>query len=96
MPLSPPPPVSTAHPGLVRESIALLSDEEVRSLDRRDLVDLIRLAGLTRTDDAELRLRYATSEEACRIAFLARRCCQNQLNSYHQGIGRPALWVEAI
>lgn len=86
-----------SHPGTVRESIARMSDRELHAVERPDLVDMIRLAGLVVPgENVDERVAWASSADVQRLAFLVRRCCRNQLDSYSHARGAEPAWADAI
>jgi hypothetical protein len=78
-------------------SIARQPDKEIVRMDRSDLIDLIRRADLPPVNEQTMkRLDWLDRTGLERLAFLTRRCCRNQINSYYQHLGRPAPFIADV
>jgi hypothetical protein len=63
--------------------VAGLSNHDISAMRREELLEVIRAARLPVVDDEDFRhVVYADREALERLAFLARRCCRNQM-LYH-------------
>jgi hypothetical protein len=81
-------------PAPIMFSVALQPDETITGMNRAELIDLIRLADLPPTcEDAFQRLDFLGRTDLERLAFLTRRCCRNQINSYSQFLGKSAPFI---
>lgn len=84
-------------PSPVMLSVARQPDTKIVRMDRSDLIDLIRGADLPPVNEETMeRLDWLDRADLERLAFLTRRCCRNQINSYYQHLGRPALFIADV
>lgn len=60
--------------------VAGLSNHDISAMRREELLEVIRTARLPVVDDEDFRhMVYADRVALERLAFLARRCCRNQM-----------------
>lgn len=70
-------------PGPEKVAIARLLDSEIERMDRDTLIDVIRRADLPLCRGSLVdRVQFQSADELKRIAYLIRRCCQNQVNAF--------------
>lgn len=64
---------------LLSQSIARISDDELKRMNRDDLIDVARCASFSLPRPESLgRLPYMTRDQLQQVAFLARRSCRLQ------------------
>lgn len=81
-------------PAPVKFFVALHADERIAGMSRTELIDLIRLSDLPPVCNGTWeRLKYLERGDLERLAFLTRRCCRNQINSYSHHVGRSAPFI---
>lgn len=84
-------------PGPTKAAIARLCDSEIEAMSRRQLIEVIR--GTCRAPGMELngaRLEHQSLEQLRRLAYLSRRCCRNQVNTYCAWRRLPLRYTAAI
>ena len=72
---------ASLDPGRRRTAIARLRDSEIERMERLELVKLIRATD-DREDRHESHLEHQSLDQLKRLAYLSRRCCNNQVNTY--------------
>lgn len=86
---------ASLDPGPRRTAIARLSDREIERMQRHELVELI-CATDDRRDRSGVHLEHQSLEQLKRLAYLSRRCCRNQVNTYCAWRGLPLRYKAAI
>lgn len=84
-------------PGPRRTAIARLRDSEIEGMDREALIEVIQATAHSRDDDRDgVQLEHQALEQLRRLAFLSRRCCRNQVNTYCAWRRQPLRYKAAI
>ncbi|REJ88782.1 MAG: hypothetical protein DWQ34_21180 [Planctomycetota bacterium] len=80
-------------PGSNLFSVASELDVNISQMSRWELVDFIKQADVPLCDDTVARLDYLARPDLERLAFLTRRCCRNQINTFRQARGEAAPFI---
>lgn len=71
----------------LKVSIARLTVEELRAMDRLDLVEVVRLSGAFSAGDWAHQVESMDQEDLDRLVFLARGCCRHDVIAVYRQWG---------
>lgn len=80
----------------LKVAIARLSDNDIRQMRPRELAEVVKFSGELSSRDWFKQLRFMEHDDLIRLAFLARRGCQHEVNAAYQRRGQRIPFVDEL